>query len=97
MTTRTYRNDTTYVKRREALKRQCRKINAPCWLCGEPIDYNADWKDPLSFTADHVDPIANGGHMLGELKPAHRSCNSRRGKRPPQVPLEKPTVSTDWY
>jgi hypothetical protein len=33
----------------------------------------------MSFTADHVEAIANGGSMTGALRPAHRSCNSRRG------------------
>nr|WP_265087383.1 HNH endonuclease [Nanchangia anserum] len=35
----------------------------------------------MSFTADHVHELAKGGHLLGELKPAHRSCNSRRSNR----------------
>ncbi len=67
----TWRNDREYVKRREALRRKARTTNAPCWLCGEPFDWTVEWKHPLSFTADHVKPIANGGSMLGELRPAH--------------------------
>lgn len=42
-----------------------------CWLCSRP---GAD-------TADHVVPLALGGHPydMGNLRAAHRSCNSRRG------------------
>jgi hypothetical protein len=40
-----------------------------CWICGNgPID-----GDP--WTADHVTP----GDPDSELRPAHRSCNGRRG------------------
>ena len=42
-----------------------------CWLCGRPG----------ANTADHVVPLALGGHPYDEanLRAAHRSCNSRRG------------------
>ena len=42
-----------------------------CWLCGRPG----------ATTADHVVPLALGGHPYDEanLRAAHRSCNSRRG------------------
>jgi len=43
-----------------------------CHLCNEPARPNDPW------TADHV--IA--GDPSSELKPAHRSCNSRRGNKP---------------
>lgn len=44
-----------------------------CWLCGEPG----------SRTADHVVPrSAGGGDDLGNLRPAHRGCNSARGNTP---------------
>lgn len=51
-----------------------------CWLCSEPIDMSLDReRDPMAYTADHVDPLMNGGDMLGTRLPAHRRCNSRRG------------------
>ena len=77
----TWRNNRAYVAKREALKHHAKRNNIPCWLCGQPINWNAHWKDKDSFTADHIKPVANGGKMTGQLKPAHRSCNSRRGKR----------------
>ena len=50
-----------------------------CWLCGLPIDPDLKSPHPYSFSADHVQPLARGGHMLGELRAAHRVCNSKRG------------------
>ena len=94
----TYRNDRAYVAKREALKRQARKTGAPCHLCGKPFNFDLEWKHPMAFTADHIDAIANGGSMTGALAPAHRSCNSRRGKRglgaAPKVTPPKP--SREW-
>ena len=40
-----------------------------CSQCGSTVD----------LTADHITPIANGGHPLGPLRVLCRSCNSRRG------------------
>ncbi|MDH6134644.1 5-methylcytosine-specific restriction endonuclease McrA [Kitasatospora sp. MAA4] len=45
-----------------------------CWICGRP----GMASDPI--TADHEVPRAQGGGD-GPLRPAHRSCNSRRGAR----------------
>lgn len=75
------RNDASYIRKRDALKRHARANDAPCHLCSRPIDYEAKYPAPLSFTADHVEAVAAGGHMLGELRPAHARCNSRRGKK----------------
>ena len=102
---RTYRNDHEYVKRREALKRKARKHAMPCHLCGKQINWEANWKAPDAFTADHLEAVATGGRMVGPLMPAHRGCNSRRGKKPLEQFLneqeakkvEKPTTTRKWY
>ena len=93
-----YRNDRTYVAKREALKRQCKKRNTPCHLCGSPFDFDLEWKHPMAFTADHLEPVGDGGSMTGALAPAHRSCNSRRGKKAlGAIPkAEKPRTSREW-
>jgi len=95
---KTYRNDRAYVAKREALKRQARKTGAPCHLCGKPFDFDLDWKAPMAFTADHIEAVAAGGSMTGSLKPAHRSCNSRRGKKSlNDLPtVTAPKTSRDW-
>lgn len=42
--------------------------NGCCWICGGPAD---SW--------DHVKPLSKGGpHVLSNLRPACRSCNSRK-------------------
>ena len=44
-----------------------------CHLCGRP---GAD-------TSDHLIPRSRGGdNSLGNLRPAHKGCNSRRGASP---------------
>jgi hypothetical protein len=51
-----------------------------CWICGQgPIN-----GDP--WTADHVTP----GDTNSELRPAHRSCNSRRGDAGTRTSTSKP-------
>ena len=58
-----------YRKRAKAI----RDTATHCWLCGQTARHNDPW------TADHV--IA--GDPASPLAPAHRSCNSSRGNRPP--------------
>ncbi|MCM3907595.1 HNH endonuclease [Trueperella bernardiae] len=88
-------NNYAYRDLTKALRRKAKAHNLPCWICGQPIDYTADWRSRWSFTADHVIPIALGGNPRGELRPAHRACNSRRGdttnRRQPAIvkPVEK--------
>lgn len=53
---------------------------AVCWLCGDPIDMQLPPLHARAFTLDHVVPIARHGDLHGETRPAHRECNSSRGK-----------------
>ncbi|MGV4377948.1 HNH endonuclease [Trueperella pyogenes] len=93
-------NNYAYRDLTKALRRKAQAQNLPCWICGQPIDYQADWRSKWSFTADHVIPIALGGSQRGELRPAHRSCNSRRGDttRKPKTRRIKPVerYSRNW-
>ncbi len=68
-----------YRRASSRLRARTKTHNLKCWLCLEPIDTTLPITHPLSFTADHVDPLARGGAILGPLKPAHRNCNGRRG------------------
>jgi 5-methylcytosine-specific restriction endonuclease McrA len=47
--------------------------DARCYLCGGAPTPD----DPLE--ADHVLPLSMGGGHRGNLRPAHRSCNRRKG------------------
>lgn len=82
---------------RNAAKR-LRANNNTCWLCGNPIDTTLPYTHPLSWTADHVHPIGMGGDVHGEIKPAHRSCNSKRGiGRTRNTPKDTPPpTSRTW-
>lgn len=56
-----------------------------CWICGRGPRPG----DP--FVTDHIIPRAlGGGDHLSNLAPAHRSCNARKGAKPPQ------TVQAAW-
>lgn len=92
----TYRNDREYVRRREALFRTTRTNNTPCHLCGKPFDFSLPYTHPMSLTADHLDPVANGGSMIGPLAPAHRSCNSRKGKKTNTTKTVETKTSRKW-
>lgn len=50
-----------------------------CHLCGDPIDRDCDYPNPLYGTVDHVVPLAKGGtHTLDNVKAAHHVCNSTK-------------------
>lgn len=52
-----------------------------CWLCGERIDMALAHPDRMSWSADHITPVAHGGtSTIENLKPAHLGCNGKRGK-----------------
>lgn len=53
-----------------------------CWRCGQKIPLDVPNNDPKQWTADHVQSMENGGSALelSNLRPAHRSCNSKRGR-----------------
>lgn len=90
------RANRAYRERAQALKVRTRLEQLPCWICGRPIDTELDWREPMAFTAHHVDPIGNGGHILGRLEPAHRVCNSRLGTGQKQDTLPRPKTSRRW-
>lgn len=53
-----------------------------CGLCGEQIDPNLKWPDPMCGTLDHIVPIALGGsHDTANRQAAHLGCNSAKGIR----------------
>lgn len=108
---KTWRNDTRYVRQREALKRRYRAANLPCAWCGLPFDWGMEnrrlypdyWKHPKSFTADHVEAVNVGGKMapgIDGLRGLHRACNASRGDgtRARRAPvLDRPLkTSREW-
>lgn len=52
-----------------------------CGICHREIDRRIRWPHPMSFSVDLIVPWSKGGdpHDPTNLRPAHLSCNSRRG------------------
>lgn len=79
-----------------------------CIRCGGPIDPRTPYKDPttgrinpLSWTADHITPIAKGGapYDIHNGAGAHHHCNSSHGAkgRPNRPTLGQPLpTSRNW-
>lgn len=65
---------------RERRRLERNPSEAVCWICGNPIDMELPPLHEHAFTCDHITPIAAGGDLHGETRPAHRSCNSARSK-----------------
>jgi 5-methylcytosine-specific restriction endonuclease McrA len=63
----------------QRLRAQVVAEEAACWLCDLADLYAHDPRDV--WTADHVVPRARGGRLVrSNLRKAHKSCNSSRGK-----------------
>lgn len=55
-----------------------------CQLCSEPVDTTLHYHDRMSATLDHIIPqswMLIPDHSEGNLRLAHRGCNSARGDR----------------
>jgi 5-methylcytosine-specific restriction endonuclease McrA len=59
-----------------------------CWLCGHDGADTVDHVVPLSLRPDLA-------HDRNNLRPAHRSCNSRKGAKLPDQVVRVPT-SRRW-
>lgn len=89
-------SDRSYRAKAAALRKATSDNGLPCHLCGKPIDMSLPYTHPLAFTADHLDAIANGGNLLGDLAPAHRRCNSRRGRKRLAHQVRAPKTTQAW-
>lgn len=72
--------------RSDALRKKHRAIIAKakpaCHICGEPIDFELEYPDPMCFVVDHLVPIAKGGaDTIDNKKAAHHACNSKKRAR----------------
>lgn len=76
--------------------RRLRATTAPiCRWCHKPIDLTLRWPDRMSWSADHVIPLALGGPLHGERVPVHLGCNSARGVSA-LPPLPADTTTEAW-
>lgn len=89
---------TTYKRERKRFRAQCVKVNAPCHLCGQAIDYTLeDGKDVDSFECDHFYPVDKYPELAEDpanFRPSHRGCNRSRGNKDVKATLGPP--SEDW-
>ena len=70
------------VIRKQAFDRDMR-ANAPCWICGKPINYAAPAHDPWSWEPDHVLPVSTHPEYaedITNIRPSHARCNNLRGQ-----------------
>lgn len=91
------------VVKRQAFERD-RAANAPCWICvaegaeDPSIDYSLGYSTgPRAYEADHYVTVHDHPELeydLANIRPAHQSCNRRRGKRAAITQLGKP--SRNW-
>ena len=81
-------SDARYVKNRK-------KILATaeiCAICGQPLHPELSYPHPLSTTADHIIPIARGGHPndLDNLQAVHLMCNIKKSDSMPDSTAKDP-------
>lgn len=84
-------------KLRALLYERDRAANAPCWICGQPIDYRAPAGTPDAWEPDHVRDVRSRPDLAldpGNVMPSHSSCNRSRQDRKDEPPLGEP--SRDW-
>lgn len=90
------RRTTRWRKLRARLYERDRRADAPCWICGQPIDYRAPARTPDAWEPDHFIPVSERPDLAfdpGNILPAHCSCNRSRGAG---EALGLGTPSRDW-
>jgi 5-methylcytosine-specific restriction endonuclease McrA len=74
------RRGSTRVWRQLAATQRAKRL--PCFLCGQPIDYDLQWPHPQSFSADHIKPYAHHPELRtdpGNIASTHLRCNQVKG------------------
>ena len=80
-----------FQKARDRFFAEGQQDDAPCWLCGQPIDYTAQpGTTDDSHELDHYVPVSVDPSLQydpGNFRHAHRVCNILRGASPPKLSL----------
>lgn len=67
----------TYLRKKH--RSYFKRLELPCAICGDDIDYSLPHTDKMSFALDHVNPIANdGSDGIANKQPTHRKCNASK-------------------
>lgn len=101
---RKIRSSTPYKKASEQFRKKCSSFRgggAPCWLCGQSINYHLRFPHPGSFSVDHSIPVNERPELIMDTtlwKPSHFSCNAARGGMNDDLygPGALGTPSEDW-
>jgi hypothetical protein len=67
---------------------------APCWLCGQPIDYRLKFPHPRSWSLDHAVPVKENPALMlnaSNFRTAHLDCNNHRQSDEPPIELGEPS------
>jgi len=89
------RSGTRWKKLADQYKHRCKQANLPCWLCHQPINYQAS-RTPDSFEVDHYHPISIRPDLIFEprwFRPSHAQCNNQRNNKPADP---TPWVAANW-
>src|SRR5271165_1467974 len=84
MTTRKRGRRTTtwaWTKYKQDFKARCKAAHQPCWLCHQPIKYDAPPLTKDAFELDHAVPVSQRPDLEydpANARPSHSSCNRRR-------------------
>ncbi|WP_084252693.1 HNH endonuclease [Devriesea agamarum] len=73
-----------YRKLRAEFFARCKAEDAPCWMCGQGIDYRLGARDPEAFELDHYYPRSTHPELTldpGNFRASHKRCNVSRGNR----------------
>lgn len=68
-----------------------------CYICGQKIDYDAEYPAPESFTVDHIKSWIHHPELREDpanLASAHARCNKSKGKG--EAPITLGMLSEDW-
>ena len=85
-----------YRRLRAAFRASGEAVDAPCWLCGQKIEY-ALTNDPEAWELDHLYPRSTHPELgldPGNFRHSHQRCNRARGNRMPAGGLG--SLSRDW-
>lgn len=67
---------------RDRARRRHRRLNDPCGICGQAIDYTLRTPHPDSFEVDHIHPHSKGGTFdPNNTQAAHRRCNRAKSDK----------------
>lgn len=66
----------------------------PCWLCGQPIDYDLPHDHPDAWSLDHAYTVTARPDLAEDpanYRDSHLQCNKQRGDDEPHIQLGSPS------